>query len=152
VAADLVSVFDDTPWLDVQPSEEGQTALLRGLGTMERAAFEQACQRLGMPPGAPSVTVWVASPLVSPSASPFASAGSADPVAVSAIGGPTSPHAPAAPLQLELGAAAAAEEVEGVRRFLLQVMNDSSVALALRVEAAKVLLQHSAVQRQPLPD
>lgn len=30
------------------------------------------------------------------------------------------------------------------KRFLLQVMNDDSVALALRIEAAKALLQHSS--------
>lgn len=34
-------------------------------------------------------------------------------------------------------------EEEDPKRFLLRVMNDDSVALALRVEAAKALLQHS---------
>ena len=54
VAADLVAVFDDTPWLDLKPSDEGQAALLRGMATTERSAFEhafeRACQRLAEPP------------------------------------------------------------------------------------------------------
>ena len=35
------------------------------------------------------------------------------------------------------------------KRFLLQVMNDDTVALALRIEAAKALLQHSNDRRPP---
>jgi len=38
------------------------------------------------------------------------------------------------------------------RRFLLRVMNDDNVALALRIEAAKALLQHSDGQRPRLVD
>ena len=42
VAPDLAAVFSDTPWLDVEPGEEGQAALLRGLQPMKPAAFEDA--------------------------------------------------------------------------------------------------------------
>ena len=38
------------------------------------------------------------------------------------------------------------------RKFLLRVMNDNTVALALRVEAAKALLQHSSDPRPPRSD
>ena len=42
VAADLAAVFSDTPWLDVEPGEEGQAALLRPLRPMTPAAFDAA--------------------------------------------------------------------------------------------------------------
>jgi hypothetical protein len=38
---------------------------------------------------------------------------------------------------------------EDPKRFLLRVMNDDTVALALRIEAAKALLQHSNEHRRP---
>jgi hypothetical protein len=100
VAADLAPVFADTPWLDIPPNEEGQATLLRGLGTMKPAVFEEALKRLG--PGTTRV------------------------------------DAPATPAQ-PVAAIAEADP----KRFLLRIMNDDSVALALRIEAAKALLQHS---------
>jgi hypothetical protein len=42
VAPDLAAVFSDTPWLDVEPGEEGQAALLRPLRPMTPAAFDAA--------------------------------------------------------------------------------------------------------------
>jgi hypothetical protein len=42
VAPDLAAVFSETPWLDVEPGEEGQAALLRGLQSMTPAAFDEA--------------------------------------------------------------------------------------------------------------
>jgi hypothetical protein len=42
VAPDLAAVFSDTPWLDVEPGEEGQAALLRGLHSIKPAAFDAA--------------------------------------------------------------------------------------------------------------
>ena len=47
VSPDLVAVFSETPWLDVDPGEEGQAALLRGLGSIKLAAFESVLARLG---------------------------------------------------------------------------------------------------------
>ena len=48
VAPDLAAVFADTPWLDVAPNRDGQAALLRALEAMRPAAFDSACQRLGI--------------------------------------------------------------------------------------------------------
>ena len=42
VAPDLAAVFSDTPWLDVEPGDEGQAALLRPLRPMTPAAFDAA--------------------------------------------------------------------------------------------------------------
>jgi len=47
VAADLAAVFDETPWLDLPPSIEGQAALLRELASIPGAAFDVALSRLG---------------------------------------------------------------------------------------------------------
>ncbi len=122
VAADLVAVFDDTPWLDVKPSDEGQAALLRGLATMERSAFEQACQRLALhPASAPAVA-------------------ETSRAAVKRMDPPA-----------ETGRAAAPAAEDDPRRFLLRVMNDSSVALALRIEAAKALLQQPSAGSAKTP-
>jgi len=43
----------------------------------------------------------------------------------------------------------AAAAGEDPKRFLLRIMNDETIALALRIEAAKVLLQHSNDHRPP---
>lgn len=99
VAPDLAPVFDDTPWLDVEPNEEGQTSLLRALRTTPPAAFAAALQSLGPPPTALSDAPRTDSQSLS--------AGLAEP---------------------------------DPRRFLQRVMNDDTVSLALRIEAAKALL------------
>ncbi len=44
--------------------------------------------------------------------------------------------------------ASPADSVEGPKRFLLRIMNDDSVTLVLRIEAAKALLQHSNDQHR----
>jgi hypothetical protein len=94
VAPDLAALFSETPWLDVEPGEDGQAALLRALPSMKAAAFDAALA--GMRPAAPSARAPAAAPAPSPEDDP--------------------------------------------RRFLLRVMNDEGVALALRIEAAKALL------------
>ena len=100
VAPDLAAIFADTPWLDVEPGEEGQAALLRALQPMKPAAFDAAVARLN-----------------------------AD-----------APHAPAPAGASQPGAAASEDDP---RRFLLRIMNDESVPLALRIEAAKALLHRA---------
>lgn len=112
LAPDLVPVFAETPWLDIAPNEEGQASLLRGIDVMAQPAFEAACAKLGP------------APLVQ-------GAGVVVPVAADVQGS----------LGLDRPQPAAAHAGDP-RRFLLQVMNDDSVALALRIEAAKALLQH----------
>lgn len=98
LAPDLAPVFADTPWLDIPPGDEGQTALLRGLAVIRPSLFEAAVSRLS---------------------SRAAAAVQAAPGA----GGESDP-----------------------RQFLLRVMNDESVAMALRIEAAKALLPHLGTQ------
>ena len=100
VAPDLAGVFSDAPWLDVEPGEEGQAALLRGLQSTKTAVLEIALARLAAQAPAPA-------------------------------GAPALERAPAR------GAPAGEDDP---RRFLLRVMNDESVALPLRIEAAKALL------------
>lgn len=116
LAPDLAPVFADTPWLDIEPNEEGQAALLRGLEVVKLAAFEVALKRLGAS--------------AHPSPSPAAVAASSD-----------------GRLTHARPEDAAADTSEDPKRFLLRVMNDDTVALALRIEAAKALLQHSKEDR-----
>jgi hypothetical protein len=98
VSPDLVGVFSETPWLDVEPGEDGQAALLRGLQSIKPATFESALARLRER---------------------------------DAQAGAASPGTPAL---------AASQATDDPRAFLLRVMNDESVALTLRIEAAKALL------------
>jgi len=99
VSHDLAAIFSDTPWLDVEPGEEGQAALLRGLQSIKPAAFEALLARQDPTVDAPASEA------------------------------PASVHA----------------SEDGTdsdpRAFLLRVMNDERVEMALRIEAAKALLQ-----------
>ncbi len=115
VAPDLAPVFAQEPWLDLPPNPDGQSALLSGLETIKAAEFERAMALLG-PASAPA-----------PAPAPPAS-GAAPPAAAEA--GPTSTRPP------PVGAG------QSPKRFLLGVMNDDSVALDLRIEAAKALLPY----------
>lgn len=126
VSSDLAAVFVDTPWLDIPPGDEGQAALLRGLESMQPAVFEAAAKRLAAMEQASAST---SSPALS-----FAAA------AGSPIDGPR-PVSPAASRE----DVAASDEA---RQFLLRVMNDDSVALALRIDAAKALLPLSGPPRR----
>lgn len=100
VAPDLAAVFAETPWLDVEPNEEGQAALLQGLRGIDAGLFEASLTRL--------------QDIDRPS-----------PEAVPGV----PPAEPVDPVQ-----------GQDPRRFLARVMNDESVPLALRIEAAKALL------------
>jgi hypothetical protein len=104
VAPDLVAIFSETPWLDVEPGDDGQAALLRALQPMKPAAFDAALAGMRA----------------------------------------TARHAPAAagaPAPAgEAGAVAASDGADDPRRFLLRVMNDETVPMGLRIEAAKALL------------
>ncbi len=104
VAPDLAAIFSETPWLDVEPGEDGQAALLRGLQPIKPAAFDVALA--GMRATAPRAPAPAAAPT---------------PASATAVDGST----------------------DDPRRFLLRVMNDESVSLALRIEAAKALLLQS---------
>ena len=110
VSPDLAAVFSDTPWLDIEPGDEGQASLLRGLQSTKPAALAAAIARLD--------------------------ADARDAQA------PAPAHVQAAPI-----AASAPEAAEDARRFLLRVMNDETIALALRIDAAKALLSDAPVRR-----
>ena len=118
VAADLAPIFEDTPWLDIPPSEEGQATLLHGLLSITPAALDEALRRLG--PRMPAVPVAL----------------------VAAV-----PVAPSGAEQPPVASTACAD----AERFLRQVVNDESVSLALRIEAAKALLLRPAVSPRPPP-
>ena len=107
VAPDLIAVFSDTPWLDIQPGDEGQAALLRGLRSITPAQFEDALSRLR------------------------ADASARDAQA---------PAPAQTPAPTREGSASTEPAEDDPRRFLLRVMNDERVDLALRIEAAKALL------------
>ena len=96
VSPDLAGVFSETPWLDVEPGDEGQAALLRGLESIKPAAFEEVLAQMLVPAHDAPAPAASASPSSAPTDDP--------------------------------------------RAFLLRVMNDERVDLALRIEAAKALL------------
>lgn len=98
VAPDLAPMFDDTPWLDLPPSPEGQADLLARLRSITPEAWREA-------------QAWL-------------QAQDATQPNPQATGPALDPHT-----------------------FLLQVMNDTSVPLALRIEAAKALLPHHVPPR-----
>ncbi|XHS80477.1 hypothetical protein ACFJGW_11020 [Burkholderiaceae bacterium UC74_6] len=50
VAPDLAPVFEDTPWLDVEPSAEGQADLLSRQQPILLGAWQEAMRRLGAAP------------------------------------------------------------------------------------------------------
>ncbi len=116
LAQDLAPIFADTPWLDVPPNEEGQATLLRSIAVAKPQVFLEACDKLAM--GSP----------LQPSNAPAAAAAT---VAVDPGPGPGHQSPAAVPADGD------------PKRFLAQVMNDGTVPMALRIEAAKALLQHA---------
>lgn len=115
VAPDLAPVFADTPWLDTPPSPEGQAELLAGLRSI--------------PPQA-----WLAAQALLQAAIAVAP----HPKAIVPVQVPAQaePQPQPQPDQACLPST-------DPRRFLTEVMNDPSVPLALRIEAAKALLPHT---------
>ena len=124
LAPDLVPIFSDSPWLDIPPNEEGQATLLRGMEVMKLAAFEAAFDKLG--------------PVTQPSQVTAAAVRFDEPLAHVLPASATSPATSTA--TASASSSATVSSSEDAKRFLLQVMNDDTVALALRIEAAKALL------------
>ncbi len=109
VAGDLAPLFEESPWLDLPPSEDGQAELLSRVVSIEPAAFLFALQLLqGLRDARAEVALVEARP---------AGRSTAHPAAFAAA------HPAAA-------------------QFLLAVMQDEAVPLALRVEAAKALMPY----------
>lgn len=124
VAPDLAPMFDDTPWLDLPPSPEGQADLLARLRSIPRQAWLEA-------------QTWVQAQGASDAAQPRPER--------------TTPAATLlAPSEANHHAAHATQATRPAldpHTFLHQVMNDTSVPLALRIEAAKALLPHHVPPR-----
>lgn len=111
VTPDLPAVFGDDPALDFPPSEDAQAELLSRLGSILPHAWQAAAVQL------------------------------AEALAVLPADVGVAPAAPsAAPPTPTLHHAALVGPYDDPRLFLRDVMNDSSVALVLRVDAAKALL------------
>jgi hypothetical protein len=113
VAPNLATLFADEPWLDLPPGPDAQADLLSRLGSMKPADFKRALERLR--------------PVDSPASA------EAPPALVGASGSD--------PSQIHTPPAAAANSADP-RRFLLEVMNDGTIELHLRIEAAKALLPY----------
>ena len=126
VAPDLAAIFAETPWLDLAPNLAGQAKLLAGMTSVPVADFQRALTRLQ--PAASSASAPLESGLAAGAQAATEDAGGAPAATVPAGGAP---------------ALASVRPRNDPRRFLLDVMNDDSVALALRIEAAKALLPHA---------
>lgn len=122
VAPDLVPVFAESPWLDCAPSEDGQATLLSRL----------------VPIPADPWARWLAA------SSRDAADALADQNSGGDVPGQPAPHLGVSPRSLGAPAppSSGAVTADGPRAFLLSVMNDPSVDMALRIEAARVLLAH----------
>lgn len=130
VAPGLAPVFEETPWLDFPPNEEGQAELLQGLTSVSPEQWHDAWARLGLtstPPG---------------SEASAASAGSLDAKDSQNSEASQDSHA-LRDARLSTGSTTFTDP----RAFLLQVMNDGAVPMALRIEAAKALLPQSSHPR-----
>lgn len=106
LAQDLAPVFNDTPWLDLAPNQEGQADLLSKLASISAQDLEAAMVKLR---GASAVSSAATKTAHAPAPTMAPGAWQADP-----------------------------------RQFLLAVMNDDSVALHLRIDAARALLSSPA--------
>ncbi|TDP88206.1 hypothetical protein EV672_101351 [Aquabacterium commune] len=114
VAPDLAPMFNGAPWLDLPPSPEGQAELLSRLRSIQPTEWRAAQAWLHDAGGAGL-----------------------------ASGAHAAPTDTAAHLAAHLAAPAPGSGALGPHAFLRQVMNDASVPLALRIEAAKALLPHT---------
>lgn len=114
VAPGLASMFADEPWLDFRPSPDAQATLLSHCECIKPADFRLAQDRL-------------------------------KPGGQQAASAPQSAPVDRTDMQDRLvGAGKASNTYDGTdpKRFLLDVMNDATVELRLRIEAAKALLPY----------
>ena len=125
VAPDLAPVFGDEPWLNSAPNPTGQSDLLSRLASMPTADFLRVLDQLRPAPRAIDLV-----PAPTSAAWTGAGAGAGADAGAGAGADSATDH---------LFAAGAGRSP---RRFLLDVMNDASVALGLRIDAAKALLPY----------
>jgi hypothetical protein len=126
VAPELAVMFTDTPWLDIEPVDDGQAALLRPLRSIKAAEFDAAFTHVREPASRGGA------PASAPPGTPADAAAPASPAARA----PASVLASAVPV-----AGSASKPEDDPRHFLQRVMNDERIDMALRIEAAKALLQ-----------
>jgi hypothetical protein len=116
VAPDLAPIFAETPWLDLPPSDDGQAKLL--------------CHLVSNPPAMLAAALKQLEPV-------------ADPIGASpASAAHDSAHDSARGAGLPSTRPVVGTGYADPRHFLLAVMNDEGVPLALRIDAAKALLPH----------
>lgn len=123
VAPDLAPVFVEATWLDIPPGAEGQADLLKSLKSITPQAWEAALAALA-PRGQQDDGAR------SDGRVDRASTGEATPKT------PRVTSAPAVP-------SAIPTNFTDPRTFLLHVMNDATLPMAMRIEAAKALLPES---------
>ncbi len=113
IAPDLAAIFSEEPWLDLPPNPDAQANVLSRQSSIKPAVFQAALEQL--------------IPVDRPATSPMT------PVADETDGRPASQD----------GAASSAQG-NGLdpKAFLLGVMNDKTVELHLRIDAAKALLPY----------
>lgn len=111
VAPDLAPVFEDTPWLDLPPNQDGQAELLARLKPLTAEHLAALAPRAAAH---------------APSRQPSS--------VVAELGGM------ATPLEPDSAQLAARHAQVAARSFLLSVMQDEAQAMALRIEAARALL------------
>ena len=121
VAPDLAPVFGHEPWLNSAPNPTGQSDLLSRLTSMPTADFLRVLDQLRPVPRAIDLE---------PAAAPATWTGASATASAGAGAGSATDH----PFPAGAG--------RSPRRFLLAVMNDASVALGLRIDAAKALLPY----------
>lgn len=113
VAPDLAAIFSEEPWLDLPPNPDAQANVLSRLECIKPAVFHAILERLS-PVDRPAT-----SPMTSVAGETNVSTANRDVKASTPLGNSLDP-----------------------KSFLLGVMNDQTVELHLRIEAAKALLPY----------
>jgi len=130
VTADLARIFADEPWLDLPPNELAQADLLSRMVSIPLADFERACAQLRPSPPAPA-----------PAPAAHTPTPDQHPQAAETAQAPAAPHGSSATgFTHSTAPTMAGGPWTDPRDFLLHVMNDASVDLRLRMEAARALL------------
>ena len=113
LAPDLAAIFAEEPWLDLPPSPEAQAKVLSRLECIKPAVFQAALERLSPGSGVQTAALTL-----------------------------THDEQTGHPPGREAQAPASPGNSPGPKEFLLGVMNDQTIELHLRIEAAKALLPY----------
>lgn len=132
VTADLARIFADEPWLDLPPNELAQADLLSRMVSIPLDDFERACAQLR--PSPPSTAPAPAAHTPTPDQRPQAACTARAPSAQHGSSATDFTH------NIHSTYTTAGGPWTDPKDFLLHVMNDASVDLRLRMEAARALL------------